>query len=408
MEAKKTKTIFKRVLIFLLIFSVFFLEGCWGKREVEQLAFVIGLGIDQGEKPGDIILTYQMAQPKKGGQSGAEINNWTLTTEVTHAPLSEDKLYEILDRHPFLGTTKVLIIGEELAKSGIGSMIDSFQRFYQFRRTMYLLVAKGKAKDILNTKLRNDQLPSLSLAGRIDESKGVSTYPVIRIGHYLTLLSREGQTPIVPIVDRLQPGEGGIDYKGSEGGEAEELQIEGAGVFRGDKIISYLSDQETKGFMWLENLIGIRFIGTEEINGISLTAKVTSSKAKYSVTQDEKGLRFSYQLKAKATIDDIKGSQPPMSVEEWGTFSRDAEKAVAQAIEKECRSAISKDKEIPNDFLGIGRHIEQKNPSLWKEVRNHWENTLQELPVDIEVEVVIENSGVGRNSPVSPKETRQE
>ncbi|HVJ50717.1 Ger(x)C family spore germination protein [Desulfitobacterium sp.] len=411
MEAKKIKVILKRGLILFLIFSLFFLEGCWGKKEVDQLAFVIGIGLDQGKKPGDIIFTFQIAQPKKGGQSGSEINNWILSTEVTHAPLSEEKVFEILNRYPFVGTTKILVIGEELAKSGINSVIDSFQRYYQFRRTMYMIVAKGKAKDILNTKLRNDQLPALSLLGRIEENKAVSSFPVTRIGHYLTLLSREGQAPIIPVVDRLQPGEGGIDYKGSEGGEAEELLLEGAGVFRVGKLVSYLTDQESKGYLWLENEVGTRFISTEEMNGISVTAKVIRSKSNYSVTQDEKGPRFNYQLKVIVAMTEVMGSQPPMSPEKWAAFTGDAEKLVAQAIEKECQAAINKDKEIPNDFLGIGRHIEQKNPSLWKEVRNNWEKTLQDLPVDLDVEVTIEHSGVDRNTPVSPvnpEGTRQE
>lgn len=407
-ETKEIKVIFKRGLILFFILSLLFLDGCWGKREVDQLAFVIGVGLDQGKKPGDIIFTFQIAQPKKGGQSGSEINNWTLSTEVTHAPLSEEKVFEILNRHPFMGTTKVLIIGEELAKSGINPIIDSFQRYYQFRRTMYMLVARGKAKDVLNTKLRNDQLPALSLLGRIEQNKAVSTFPVTRIGHYLTILSREGQAPLLPVVDRLQPGEGGIDYQAGEEGKAEEIRLEGSGVFNRGKLISYLTDQETKGYLWLENEVGTRFISTEERNGISVTAKVISSKAKQSVTQEEKGPSFHYQLKVKVAMTEVVGSQPMMSLEEWAEFSRDAEKLVAQAIEKECQSAIDKEQEIANDFLGIGRHIQQKNPSLWKEVRDNWEETLQDLPVDLSVEVTIEHSGVDRNSPVSPEETRQE
>lgn len=397
MEAKNKKTTFKRALIPLLIFLLLFLEGCWGKKEVEQLAFIMAIGVDQGEKPGDLILTYQVAQPKKGGQGGSEITNWTVSTEVAHAPVSEEQLYQIFDRHPFLGTTKVLIIGEDLAKSGISPIIDPFQRFYQFRRTMYMLIAKGKAKDILNTKLRNGTLPALSLLGRI-EDKGVSTFPVTRIGHYLTLTSREGQVPVIPLVDRLQPKEGGVEYQGSEEGKAEELRILGTGVIDGGKLTSYLTDQETKGYMWLENQISIRFINTEDMDGVSVTVKVTSSKAKYGVTQDEKGIHFNYKISAKATIDEVKGSQPAIPIQEWAGFTKDVEKMTAQALEKECYAAISKEKEISSDFLGIGRHIEQKNPKLWKEVRNNWKDTLQDLTVEVNAEVTILNSGVERNN----------
>lgn len=411
METKNKKAVFKRGLILLLIFSLFFLEGCWEKKEVEQLAFVIGIGIDQGDKPGEIILTYQMAQPKKGGQSGSEVNNWTVSTKVTNMPLGREKINEILDRYTFVGTTKVLIVGEELAKSGINFILDPFQRFYRFRRTMYMLVAKGKAEDLLNTKLRNNELPALSLLGRLEQEKDVSIFPAVRIGHYLTLLSREGQVPIIPVVDRLQPGEGGIDYKGSNEEEAEELRLEGVGVFDKGKLVNYLSDQETKGYMWLENEVGTRYISTEELNRVSITVKVTNSKAKYNITQDEKGIHFNYKLKVQATIDEVKGYQHPMDIKEWAGFTKDAETAVAQAIEKECRSAINKDKEISKDFLGIGRHIEQKKPSFWKEVRNNWENTLKDLPVDVEAEVTILNSGVERNNPnqsVNSAETGQD
>lgn len=411
MEAKKGKEIAKRGLIVFLILSLFFIEGCWGKREVEQLAFVMAIGVDLGEKPGDLLLTYQIAQPKKGGQSGSEINDWTISTEVANVPIGEEKIHEILNRHPFVGTTKVLIIGEDLAKSGINDALDAFQRFYQFRRTMYMLVAKGKAKDILNTKLRNDQLPALSLMGRIEQNKEVSTFPATRIGHYLTVLAREGQAPIIPTVEELKPGEDGIEYKGTEEGKAEELRMQGAGVFRAGKLIDYLSDEEAKGYMWLENEVGSRFVSTREVNGVSLTARVIASNTKYTVTQDKAGPTFQYQVKVKAVIDGVKGTQPLMSPEVWAVFVQDAEKEVEQAIQKECQSAIDKDKKIPLDFLGIGRHIEQKKLSLWKEVRDEWESTLQNLPVELKVQVTLEHGGVARNSavsPVSPEETGKE
>lgn len=408
MEAKKGKIRVKQGLILFLILSLLFIEGCWGKREVEQLAFVMALGVDLGEKPGDILLTYQIAQPKKGGQSGSDISDWTISTEVAHAPVSEEKVYEILNRHPFVGTTKILIIGEDLAKSGMNDALDAFQRFYQFRRTMFMLVAKGKAKDILNTKLRNEQLPALSLLGRIEQYKGVSTFPAIRIGHYLTVLAREGQAPIIPAVETLKPGEDGIDYKGQEAGKAEELRIEGAGAFRAGKLIDYLSDEETKGYMWLENDVGTRFIGTGEVDGVSLTARVIGASAKYTVVQDKNGITFQYQVKVQATIEEIKGSQVPMSPDAWAAFIYDAQKEVEKAIQKECQAAIDKNKGVPLDFLGIGRHIEQKKPSLWKEVRNDWENVLKNLPVELKVQVTLEHGGVARNSAVSPEETGQE
>jgi spore germination protein KC len=397
----KRKGIAKRALIVILCISLLFIEGCWGKREVEQLAFIIAIGIDQGENPQELLITYQFAQPKKGGQSGSEINEWTISTEVAHIPESMEKVYEILNRQPFLGTTKMIIIGEDLAKSGFNEAIDTYQRVYLFRRTMYLLVAKGTAQDILNTKLRNEQLPAISLLGRIEQYKGVSTFPVTRLGHYLTVLSREGQAPILPVVETLKSGEEGIQYEGEKKGKAEELRIQGVGVFKEGKLIGYLNDQETKGYMWLQNEVGTRFISSPQIDGVEVTTIVDNPKTSYSVSQEEDGLHFKYQVKVKGVIDEIKGKQSMMNYEEWAAFIKEAEKGIKQTVEKECYAAIQKDKGISADFLGIGRHIQQKKPSLWKEFKNNWDEKLSNLQVDVDVQVTLRHGGVARNSPVS-------
>lgn len=369
---------------------------------MEQLAFVMAIGIDQGKNPQNFLITYQFAQPQKGSQSGSETKEWTISTEVAHLPESMEKVYEVLNRQPFLGTTKILIIGEDIAKAGFNDALDSFQRVYQFRRTMYILVAKGSAKDILTTKLRNEQLPALSLLGRMEQYKGVSVFPVTSLGHYITVLAREGQAPILPLVEKLKPGQEGIEYEGEQKGKAEELRIQGAGVFRVGRLMDYLNDQETKGYMWLENETGTRFISADQVDGVGVTAKVISAKTSYNVNQEQDGYHFKYQIKAQAVLDEVKGKQPLMSPEEWAVFIHDVEGAVEKAIEKECQAAIQKDKTIAVDFLGIGRHIEQKKPSFWKEVRNNWEGTLPSLPVDIDVQLTLKNGGVARNSPVSP------
>lgn len=374
---------------------------------MEKLGFVMAIGIDQAKNPNELLLTYQFAQPKKGGQSGAEINNWTISTEVAYAPVSIEKVYEVLNRQPFLGTTKILIIGEQLAKSGFNQYIDAFQRVYQFRRTMYILVAKGSAQDILNTNLRNEQLPALSLLMRMEQYQEVSVFPVTRLGHYLTVLAREGQAPIIPVVEKLMPDEDGIEYKGEKKGEAEELRVQGAGVFKGGKLMDYLNDQETKGYLWLENEVGSRFISAEQVDGVDVTAKVIKSKTSYRVNQEQEGYHLKYQIRVQAVLEEVKGEQPLMTNEEWYVFIQDAEKAIAKAIEKECQAAIQKDKAMAVDFLGIGRHIEQKKPSYWKEVRNQWEKTLPNVPVDLDVQVIFKHGGVARNSPVSQVNSEQ-
>jgi spore germination protein KC len=392
-------------IVVILLVSLLFLEGCWGKREVEQLAFVMSLGIDKGKEPGTYQITYQIARPKTSGVSGAEVENWTLSVEVSSTPKSEEKVFEIINKHPFVGTSRVIIIGEELARSGINEALDAYQRFYQFRRTIFLLLAKGKAKDILETQLRTKQLPSLSLLGTIQGQPGVSSFPVTRLGHYYTVLGREGQSPVIPTVQKVRSSEKGVTYSDKEG---EELQIEGAGVFTDGKLVGFLNDEESKGYLWLNNEVTNRFIETPEEKGLKLSAWVLETKTKYKFQPIEDKMGITFQIKADVSLNEIIGQQGVMDPEEWRNFILEQEPIVAQVIERECQAAVRKSKELHADFIGIGRKLEQKEPQYWKEVKDNWENELVDFPVSFDIQVVIEHTGLARNAPTSPQRSGQE
>lgn len=393
-------------LVILLLVTLLLLEGCGGKREVEQLAFVMSLGVDQGKEPGTYQVTYQIARPKVSGGSAAEIENWTLTIEVPNVQTSEEKVFQILNKHPFLGTSRVIIIGEDLARSGINEALDSFQRFYQFRRTIYLLIAKGKAKDILETQLRTKLLPSLSLLGTIQGQPGVSSFPVTRMGHYLTILGRQAQAPLIPTVEKLKSGDNGISYSNEEG---EELHIQGSGVFIDGKLIDFLSDEETKGYMWLDDEIKNRIIQTAEEKGISLSAWVLKASTKYNFSSEDGKMGVTFQIKTNVSLTEIKGQQEYMDTDAWQKFvEKEIEPLIVHAIEKECQSAVDKSKEIHADFIGIGRKLEQKDPKYWKEVKEDWENQISDFPVSFDIQVVVQNTGLPRNVPVSPQKSGQE
>lgn len=406
MEKSSQKSLRTRLsIVIVLLMTLLLLEGCMGKRDVEELAFVMGLGIDKGKEPGTFLLTYQIAQPKSSGGSAAELQNWTVSIEVSDVATSTEKIREILNKHPFVGSSRILIVGEDLARSGINETLDVFQRFYQFRRTIYLLLAKGDARDVLETQLRTKQLPALSLLGTMQGQPGTSTFPVTRLGHYFTILGRESQTPLIPAVERRKPGEEGIEYSAKEG---EELHIGGSGVFMGGKLLDFLTEEETKGYLWLDNEMKNSFIETHEENGISLSAWVLKNSTKFKFAPEDGKMGVTFQIKTTVAVNEIKGQQGQKDTKEWSEFVKELEPIIARAIEKECQSAVTKSRELKADFIGIGRKLEQKDPEYWKEVKEDWDNQLSNFPVAFDIQVVIQNTGLARNSPVSPQSDGQE
>ena len=386
-------------LALILIACLMFLTGCWGKREVEELAPLLGVGFDLGKKPGEFLITIQFAMPKKGGATGAEIEDRTFTIETSSAREAIEKISKVTYRTPFMGSLKVLVIGEDVAKDGgFNDMLDFTQRFSEFRRSMYLVLAKGTAQDIFNTKLRSGQLPGMAIKSIIEGADEISCFPTVRLGHYLTILGTNSTAPILPVLESVKPGEG-IEYK-ADGDKAGELRIQGAGVLRGDHLVDFLTDEETKGYMWLENDVVNRLINTvdSEENKVNFGGKILKSKTKYKVKDNDGKIELQYQIKASVAVDEVLKLKKQLSETEWLELMKEAEKSFAKVIEKECELSIKKERELGLDFLGIGRHIEQRNPKYWKTVKDQWEAKIADFPVSLDVQVTIHHSGMSSSS----------
>src|SRR5690625_7360160 len=61
--------------LLLLLFATVFLTGCWGRNEVEDLGFVLGIGIDKaGDENSDHLrLTVAVAIPQALAGGGGEV-----------------------------------------------------------------------------------------------------------------------------------------------------------------------------------------------------------------------------------------------------------------------------------------------------------------------------------------------
>lgn len=387
-------------IVLLLIIGILFMGGCGGKREINELAYMLGMGIDKGKEEGTYLVTMQMAKPKASGGGAAELENWTISIETKSLAAITERVAEAFDKQPFAGTVRVVVLGEDLAEEGINEALDYFQRFYEFRRTIYLLVAKGQAREILNTELRTRQIPSLSLFNTIEGQKGQSAFPVTRLGHYLTVLGRESQNPIIPRVESIRSGEHGLFYADQE---AQEILIHESAVFEGGKCVASLSDQETKGCLWLDDEIESRILHKED-GGLKVTAWVLSSKTKYKVENIEGNIGIRFNIKAAVSINEILGKEEQVDIRGWKQFIEELKPLMAQAIQEECEAAVAKSREQGLDFIGIGRKIEIKNPKYWREIKENWPQGIKDIPVAYDINVKIEHSGLARNSPVSPQE----
>lgn len=321
--------------------------GCWGKTEVEELGFVLAIGIDPGSAPGTFKVTYQMGIPKKGDQGGGDIDNLTYSVEGMSMRDTLEKVYNLSDRKPFVGTVKVILIGEQQARKGINQVIDFFQRYYEFRRTNFIAIAKGSAADLLNVKTRTGKLPALSIQTVIQQSDMTSTFPVVRLGHYLTVLASASTAPVIPIAYPVKSGEAGIENVSEKPGTAEDIYMSGAGVLDGDRLADILTKEETQGYMWLQNEVKQRFITAklqEEGKDWFASARILKTKTDWKLEETQGGYGIHYTIKGSWDLDEFYGVKGQLSPSEWlALVAPKTNAAFAEIIKSECEAALKKE-----------------------------------------------------------------
>jgi spore germination protein KC len=133
---------------------ILLLTGCWDQKEIEKRAYVYGIGMDKGEKEGNIRITYLIVNPEfgtpvTGGSSDEppteiisfETNDLISARNVANAVISKDITYDLL---------RVFFISEDLArdKNFIRWMYDA-TKDREIRRDNYFVVTKESVDKFL-------------------------------------------------------------------------------------------------------------------------------------------------------------------------------------------------------------------------------------------------------------------
>jgi spore germination protein KC len=137
------------MLLVLLLLPT--LSGCWDAEEINELGFVLCVAID---KAGDgYEVTAQIAKAETysktpGGSSNQAANEkpfWVVSATGQTIFEAIRNMAAISPRRIFWAHIKVIIIGEDLARSDIHDLLDFFTRNPELRLRTLIAVTQGEA-----------------------------------------------------------------------------------------------------------------------------------------------------------------------------------------------------------------------------------------------------------------------
>lgn len=371
--------------LFIISFCTLILTGCWDRVELRDLAIITAAAIDHLED-GKTRISVQIFIPRAitSGETGEDPSlGSTFVREGIGENLANavSMLQINVPRKLFWGQCKLYIFGNEQAESGIRNEIDYLTRHPGPRGNSFLYVSEGEAKEILTLippleRYSGEALRKLTKA----ESGMITTLRDVDMG-----LMGDSKSVSMPYIKKLRSKE-------NVRKPHETIPIiEGAAVFKEDKMVGTLNMKEARGLLWLKkdvkrSTVSVKLKG--EDGEISMTPTLGRIEFSPYIKEDKWNMNLTISIEG-----DIVQNETHLNLMDENIIKR-IEKEYEEVLkERVLQTAKKLQKELRTDVINFGRRFHQKYPKEWNKVKDRWDEKFQEVDVKITVHATIRRPG---------------
>ncbi len=438
----------KNLKIIIAVLGLFMLTGCWDRVELEDRGFVISIGIDtfekttekeketnqteaqktkamqpmagknennqenekekkdekekktenktdenkeskdkkeKKEKPATIgeeskqryLLTMVMpnmtALAEKGGgdaksrfvkKAGSETVSGAMHTTDT---FSSKKLY--------FGQSKLVVLGKEIIDDEklFREAVDALERNRQISRKVIVLATKDKASKIVEAQTNAEPMVGMFVSNFYKNNHSTVAVSFKQDLESLIRSLRSTKTSIIPEILL----------------EGEELILKGAAVIKDYKLTGWLTDIETRGYLWAKNL-GEGAEISVNYKGDYIPLKVEKLSGGICFEKKPEGITCKVEVKATGVIEEFKMSNQSLQNEDR---LKDLQNLYKDLIKTEITNTWKLFKNLNVDGFELKEELRKKNYSLYKEVENNWEQILENMQLETDIKVEIAGTG---------------
>lgn len=401
----------RKIALLLLIPTLLAsLSGCWSRRELNDIAIAVALGIDKAghnyQVTVQIVNPGEVASKKGGGGLGAPTTVYTESGETVLEALRS--MTTKSPRKIYLAHLRMLVIGEELANEGIDKHLDFFSRDPEVRTDFYMAVAEGvSAEKILRVyTIPQEVIPANKMFKSLETAdKYYAGAVTVTLHNFMTDTEREGRQPVLTRI--VLTGE--KDAQEVETKENVEkmkpissLNFNGLAVFKEGKFAGWLNREESKGYNYIQGQVKstVRSVSCPSDGKLVLETIRTVTKVKGKVVNG----RPEIEMKVR-TEDNVAGVECDIDLLKESTILELEEKEELK-IKEDIENTIRKVQEkYKSDIFGFGEAIHRSNPEMWNLLKKDWDDReFPDLKVHTEVDVKIHRLGTTTQPPRNLRE----
>lgn len=386
----------KRFLPCLIFLLSLLLTGC-GKREINDLAMVTGVGIDMGQKPGTIRITAQIVRPADArGQTGAPSGAtgepiYSATAEGESIFKAMRNLGRFSSRRIFWAQNFIIVINEAVARKGVTDILDFFTRNHETRMNTWMVATPDKAADLISTVTGLEVVPGEATDKLFRYNEIISEAPRTNVMRFEeSFLSKSNH----PVLAKMQLRKRGISNKKPEQfGSIKQVELSGTAVFKRDKMVGWLGPVDSRGLLFFVEKVDSAAIvlpcpGANEGTKKKVSLELKNQKFRETPSIINGKPQFDVHLTTTADLVENDCSLPLEKMQ------GQLQAALKKELQKELEGVVQKaQKKYKVDFLKLGDIFDNQYPSEWKRMQKRWDKEFSRAKIKVTVDAHV-------NSPV--------
>lgn len=370
-------------MISLTLAIMLLLSGCWDEHELDSMLIITGVALDEATNPEQMDITLQIGETKASSSGSGEANSpedsvllLKTTSDTIMGGLIEfnrNSSQRLLLHH-----NQVLLIGSQLAEQGVEKRIDLFMRDQQARMEVPVVVVEGRAEEVLSAKLTQENISGIFLARALNDQADISEKYQVRLLDFVSRLLDTTSAPIASIV-KVVKGEDGKD----------EIQISGMAVFKGDRMIGRLSNDQVLGYIWAMGNVKQSDMTTGTDLGKAVF-HISALDCKRDVAlREDGGVKVTLSIESTLNVSELSGFNGITP----GELLPRLEQMAQDEIRKKITDSFNAVRKLNADIFGFGTSVHRKYPKEWKTMNEQWDTLFPDIELDVQVQVHLPSTG---------------
>jgi len=356
--------------------------GCKGtKEELDKLAVAVAIGYDITSE-GKYMLTAQILNPQKdpsGGMVGKKAGSQQKATDVVVFNTIGDSISDCkgqlttkLGKELNYGHIDFVVVGRQLAESGIATVLDAALRGYKMSPDVPLLITNGNAFDIIRVTSVQEKIPANEVGNILRLQSSFGFTKIVSILDFANYLTSKTDSPVTGVINLSK-------NKNSD----ETFEVAGTAVFKKDKLIGFMNMNETRGMQWANGKVELGYVTTLSLEEGKITFEIIKSSSKIKSSIKANSFTMIISVKEESNISEMTGNLDPMK----NPLIMDRlEIKQNDAITNEIKLAINaSQKKFGADIFGFGEMIHRDYPEKWNCVKDQWKHIFPDLNIEIKV-----------------------